>query len=80
VNQALSQATKLTWFAGHEFRLAWRDWLSMMTAGKRGRERVVAVVLVVFAALMHLFAWSMVRHVATLGAPPPHAACCCRSR
>jgi ABC-2 type transport system permease protein len=74
VSQALSQATTLTWFAGHEFRLAWRDWLSMMTAGKRGRERVVAVVLVIFIALMHLFAWSMVRRVATMGAVPDKAA------
>ena len=69
----MSRAATLTWFAGHEFRLAWRDWLSMMTAGKRGRERVVAVVLVVFAALMHLFAWSMVRRVAILDAPPDKA-------
>lgn len=69
----MTQTATLTWFAGHEFRLAWRDWLSMMTAGKRGRERVVAVVLVMFAALMHLFAWSMVRHVATVGAAPDKA-------
>ena len=70
----MTQTATLSWFAGHEFRLAWRDWLSMMTAGKRGRERVVAVVLVVFAALMHLFAWSMVRGIATMGAVPDKAA------
>jgi ABC-2 type transport system permease protein len=70
----MSQAATLTWFAGHEFRLAWRDWLSMMTAGKRGRERMVAVVLILFVTFMHLFAWSMVRRVATLGAPPDKAA------
>ena len=46
----------------------------MMTAGKRGRERVVAVVLVIFIALMHLFAWSLVRRVATMGAVPDKAA------
>ncbi len=27
----------LRWFARHEFRLFWRDWTSMMTAGKRRR-------------------------------------------
>ena len=70
----MSGTATLTWFAGHEFRLAWRDWLSMMTAGKRGRERVVAVVLVVFIALMHLFAWSMVAHVADIGVHPDKAA------
>ena len=69
----MNDTTTLTWFAGHEFRLAWRDWLSMMTAGKRGRERVVAVVLVIFIALMHLFAWSMVARVANVGAHPDKA-------
>ena len=70
----MSETATLSWFAAHEFRLAWRDWLSMMTAGKRGRERVVAVVLVVFVALMHLFAWSMVARVAGVGAHPDKAA------
>ena len=23
------------WFARHELRLAWRDWLAMMTGGRR---------------------------------------------
>jgi ABC-2 type transport system permease protein len=70
----VSEAATLTWFASHEFRLAWRDWLSMMTAGRRSRERVITVVLVVFIAMMHLFAWSMVRRVATMGTPPDKAA------
>ncbi len=70
----MSETATLTWFAGHEFRLAWRDWLSMMTAGKRGRERMVAVMLVVFGALMHLFAWSMVARVADIGTRPDKAA------
>ncbi len=69
-----TQTATLTWFAGHEFRLAWRDWLSMMTAGKRGRERAVAIVLVVFIALMHLFAWSMVWRVAKIAIDPDKAA------
>ena len=70
----MSASATTTWFAGHEFRLAWRDWLSMMTAGKRGRERKVAVVLVIFSALMHLFAWSMVAQVAAIGVHPDKAA------
>lgn len=28
---------RLVWFARHEFRLAWRDWMAMMTGGKRVR-------------------------------------------
>ena len=29
----------LTWFASHELRLGWRDWVSLMTAGRRSRAR-----------------------------------------
>ncbi|MEA2903467.1 MAG: type transport system permease protein, partial [Alphaproteobacteria bacterium] len=46
-------AGSLPWFAQHEFRLAWRDWLSMMTAGRRGRERVVAIALMIFIVFAH---------------------------
>jgi ABC-2 type transport system permease protein len=70
----MTQAATFTWFAGHEFRLAWRDWLSMMTAGKRGRERVVAVVLVVFIALMHLFAYYLVKRVPAIAVHADKAA------
>ena len=27
----------LTWFAGHELRLAWRDWASLMAGGRTSR-------------------------------------------
>ncbi len=54
------QPATLTWFARHELSLAWRDWLSMMTAGKRGREPIVAVAAAVFAVLMHLLAYAVV--------------------
>jgi ABC-2 type transport system permease protein len=56
----VSQPGTLTWLAGHELRLSWRDWLSLMTAGRRTRARTVTIALVVFAAFMHLVAWSMV--------------------
>jgi ABC-2 type transport system permease protein len=48
------------WFARHESRLAWRDWLSMMTAGRRERLRRVVVAIVVFAIFMHFVAYWMV--------------------
>ena len=66
----IAPTATLTWFARHEFRLAWRDWLWMMTAGKRRRARIVAVVLVLFAGFMHLFAYSMVAGFAHTAAPP----------
>jgi ABC-2 type transport system permease protein len=63
----------LTWLAGHELRLGWRDWISMMTAGRRSRARTVAIALVVFAAFMHLLAWSMVARYAGEGLLPDKA-------
>lgn len=44
------------WFAMHETRLAWRDWLSLMTAGRRRRTSTVIVGFVVFALFAHGFA------------------------
>jgi ABC-2 type transport system permease protein len=60
----------ITWFARHELRLAWRDWLGMMTAGGRTRARTVAVVLVVFAVFIHLVAFSMVARFAAVAFDP----------
>ncbi len=48
------------WFAQHELRLAWRDWLGMMTAGRRERRRRVAVGIAVFVIVMHAVAYSVV--------------------
>ncbi len=56
----MSRPDTLTWLAEHEFRLGWRDWLSLMTAGRRRRATTVSVVLIVFAAFMHLFAYWVV--------------------
>jgi len=52
----MSSAT--AWFAQHELRLAWREWLAVMTAGRRGRRRAALTGLVVFAAIMHLPAYA----------------------
>jgi ABC-2 type transport system permease protein len=48
------------WFARHEWRLAWRDWLTMMTAGRRERLRRVLIAGMVFTAFMHAVAYWMV--------------------
>jgi len=42
------------WFAHHEISLAWRDFLMMMTGGRRRRGLVLALVLAVFAIFVHL--------------------------
>jgi ABC-2 type transport system permease protein len=56
----MTQPATIAWFASHELRLSWRDWLSMMTAGQRWRERNVAIALVLFGAFLHLVALMMV--------------------
>ncbi len=48
------------WFARHESRLAWRDWLSMITAGRRERLRRVVIAIFAFAVFMHFVAYWMV--------------------
>jgi len=59
----------LTWFARHEIRLAWREWLAMMTAGRRFRKRTALIGLIVFAAILHLPAYAVVGRFANLQPP-----------
>jgi ABC-2 type transport system permease protein len=70
----VSRPGTIAWFARHELRLAWRDWLAMMTAGGRTRVRTLAIVLAVLAAIMHMVAYSMVGRFAALGLDPDKAA------
>jgi ABC-2 type transport system permease protein len=64
----MSSAAALTWFAGHEMRLAWREWLAMMT-GRRGRRRAAVIGLIIFAAIMHLPAYAVIGKFANLQLP-----------
>jgi ABC-2 type transport system permease protein len=50
----------LPWFAAHELRLGWRDWLAMATGGHRTRGIVLAFVLIGFAGFFHFLANSLV--------------------
>jgi ABC-2 type transport system permease protein len=56
----------LTFLAHHEFRLAWRDWWSMLTAGKRRRARIVVLVIAACAIGMHFIALSVVGQFAEI--------------
>jgi ABC-2 type transport system permease protein len=69
----VSRPGTLAWFARHEFRLAWRDWMSMMTAGGRTRVRTVVIAFLVFAVVMHLIAHGMVSRYAGLTIDPNKA-------
>ncbi|MGV8830996.1 MAG: permease [Devosia sp.] len=50
----------LAWFARHELTLAWREWLAMMTGGRRARSFGLAVFLLVVVGLVHLLAFGLV--------------------
>jgi ABC-2 type transport system permease protein len=58
----VSRPDTLVWLASHELRLGWRDWLSLMTAGRRTRARTVTAAdkatLVVITGCV-LLSWSL---------------------
>jgi ABC-2 type transport system permease protein len=66
----VSEGGSIPWFVRHELRLAWRDWLWMMTAGGRKRTRVLVLGLVAVAAFMHAIAFSMVARFAQAALAP----------
>ncbi len=80
----MSQAGTAVWFARHESRLAWRDFVSMMTAGRRTRARKVAIGFAVFIIIMHAIAYSVVGGYADAPIEPAvvdrasRRRCCCR--
>ncbi len=61
----MTRSGSIGWFALHEARLAWRDWLSLMTGGHRRRPRTVAFGFLVFATVMHGLAYLMLSHYDT---------------
>jgi ABC-2 type transport system permease protein len=65
----MTSSAPLTWFARHEIRLAWREWMAMMTAGRRLRKRSTVIWMVAFAALMHLAAYAVIGRFADLDEP-----------
>jgi len=66
----VTHAGTLTWFARHEIRLAWRDWLSLMTAGRRRRGWAVALGLAILVLFLHAVAFAMVAPFAAIGPDP----------
>jgi ABC-2 type transport system permease protein len=65
----MTSSAALTWFARHEIRLAWREGVAMLTAGRRLRKRSSVIWLLVFAALMHLAAYAVIGRFADLQQP-----------
>jgi ABC-2 type transport system permease protein len=67
--ESAASSRSWVWLARHELRLAFRDGLGMLTAGRRSRERVVAIVFLIFVAVMHLIALAVVTPFAHLAEP-----------
>jgi len=59
------------WFARHEWRLAWRDWVGMMGGGKPKRLRRAIVAMTIFVVFMHFVAYWMVGGIAAGAADKP---------
>ncbi|OJY36034.1 MAG: hypothetical protein BGP06_03695 [Rhizobiales bacterium 65-9] len=55
------RAAALPWFARHEARLAWRDWLAMVQGGRRRRKAVVALAVALFVIFLHLLAYGLLQ-------------------
>jgi ABC-2 type transport system permease protein len=53
----------LTWFARHEFRLAWRDITQMMAGQRTRRERSLLIGAVVFVCALHGLAYIVLSRV-----------------
>src|SRR5438309_9265893 len=64
----MSSAAALSWFARHEIRLAWREWLAMI-AGRSGKRKRAIIALIVFVVVMHLPAYAVIGRLADLQAP-----------
>ena len=62
------------WLAGHELRLAWRDWRSIVTAGNRRRFSTALIVLAVVGLALHLPAWAIVARFGEDGVDPDKGA------
>ena len=58
------------WFARHELTLVWRDFVSMMTAGRRHREPLALIVALVVGAGLHALAWPLASPLVATGHLP----------
>ena len=63
----MNKPATLSWFAKHEFGLFWRDWHSIMTAGRANRERILAAIVAVVGVFMHMLAYMILAPLARDG-------------
>jgi ABC-2 type transport system permease protein len=60
----------VAWFAQHELRLAWRDWVWLVSGGRSRHWSIGALGLVAVVLLLHGLAYVTLPHSADLAAPP----------
>jgi ABC-2 type transport system permease protein len=65
----VSRTGTILWFARHEARLAWRDWLSLVS-GRRRNPRRAALGFVAIALFLHGFAYLVLHAYTDLARPP----------
>lgn len=63
----MAQPGSLFWFARHELRLSWRDWLAMITGGRRVRLFGFLLGGLAVYALLHLIAAAIIAPAAAKG-------------
>ena len=69
----MSAPGSISWFARHELVLAWRDFITMMTAGKPGRQRGVLLFILIAVLALHLLAWLILAPTVEIGGADPMA-------
>ena len=57
----MTTSNTTTWFAAHEGRLIWRDFIGMMTGGKPRRTGTLAIVVLAIMLAMHAYAAYLIR-------------------
>lgn len=65
----MTPSATATWFAGHEIRLAWRELVGLLTAGRRWRRSSALIAIAGFVGLLHLPAYAVVGGFTQLQAP-----------
>lgn len=61
MNATLTSSGTFSWFARHELRLAWRDWVQLMSGGRRLKDRAILLGMALFALGLHWLAYSMLK-------------------
>ena len=66
----MTTSGSISWFAKHEMRLVWRDWIAMMTANQVSRRRAICLILAAVTIALHIFAYFVLKGVFAIGITP----------